>query len=824
MDMNRHATRIAAVQASFAELGYVELDNDRSLEHDRKELCSLLHNAMVLEHATIPPYLTMLYTLDDDVEWRVVATIRSVVIEEMLHFTLVANLLNAIGGTPAVDQPDFMRGYPATLPYGVDGIAVHLFGFSREGVQQGLQIEHPKQIRPARVLREDPGQMTIGEFYAYIEARLRAAVGRHGESAIFCGDGARQIEPRHFYYGGGGDMVAVRGFDSAHRAIRMIADQGEGSRHGIWVRGQHEAAHYFKFSELYNGRLYREGDTVAGGPTGDPLPIDWSRGVPVRGDARLRDYPEGEAREAIVRFNRRYQTLLAGLQGALSGRPDELIPAVVAMCALRDDFRAITANPFPGDGRLHCVPTFEYDAAAGSPAGHAEQLNNAATLARLERAFATNDLPLALGCMSEDVVWDISGPSECPYFGVYYGHAGFARFWRVLADAVHLNSAGTRKFFVLGDEAMAYGGEEGSTRSGNVPYRYDWAHRYRFDAQHRITLIRQYFNPLNILSALKAAPYPAPPAAPAAPAPSAPPTVQPNGDAAMTTPLPCQPNVPAPFTLPFYYASLSNVGVYFLVPESKVLPYLADSELRPALFDGQAMVSFNFQLYTGQFASGVDAPVEQWAASGVGVTQELELNIVAYPASRADQVAPLGARQFIQDGDQTKLYGNHRVWVPCDAQIAIAAGEQLFGEPKFLTTFKVNLASDNPTRTGSDSFVPQWVDTWGFRVNDPADSASAIFTCIVRTAALVPVPGNISPITEYGRFEDKLIGCRWNILQPMNTYFLDNQQAQAVQLTLGNSTHPMRRDLEALIGGAVPVAVQTLNSAPVAIQSRSYYP
>ena len=392
------------------------------------------------------------------------------------------------------------------------------------------------------------------------------------------------------------------------------------------------------------------------------------------------------------------------------------------------------------------------------------------------------------------------------------------------------DSVGTERNFVDGDQAMCYGGEQGTTRSGRVPYRYDWAIRYQFNEQHQITLMREYFNPLNILSALKAAPYPEPPPHPVAPpapvlTPAASHSTCPFGASTMTTPADtCLPSVPAPFTMPFYYSSLTNVVVYYLVPAKNVESYLANTGLMPALFDGQAMVSYNFQLYSGQFASGVDTPVEQWSASGAGLTQELELNIVAYPASRADQIAAIGAVDFIQDGDQTKLYGNHRVWVPCDAPIAIQAGEKLFGEPKFQTTFKVNLASDNPMRAAGSTFSPQWVNSWGFRVDDPTDAGQSIFTCIVNTASLTSIPGNISPITEYGSHDGELIGCRWNILQPMTTYLLTPGQRTAVQLTLGQSKHPMRSDLAALIGNASPVAVQTLNSAPVAIQSRAYYP
>ena len=54
-----------------------------------------LHKAMQLEHATIPPYLMALYSIEPGTNSDATHVIRVVVVEEMLHLTLAANLLNA---------------------------------------------------------------------------------------------------------------------------------------------------------------------------------------------------------------------------------------------------------------------------------------------------------------------------------------------------------------------------------------------------------------------------------------------------------------------------------------------------------------------------------------------------------------------------------------------------------------------------------------------------------------------------------------------------------------------------------------------------------
>ena len=57
-------------------------------------------SAIELEHATLPPYLCALYSLDAARNPDAVAVISGVFVEEMLHLTLAANILNAVGGRP----------------------------------------------------------------------------------------------------------------------------------------------------------------------------------------------------------------------------------------------------------------------------------------------------------------------------------------------------------------------------------------------------------------------------------------------------------------------------------------------------------------------------------------------------------------------------------------------------------------------------------------------------------------------------------------------------------------------------------------------------
>ena len=74
----------------------------------REQLHQYLYAALQLEHATIPPYLTALYYIRPGTNADAYQLLRVTAAEEMMHLTLVANLLNAVDGAPDLTQPGFV--------------------------------------------------------------------------------------------------------------------------------------------------------------------------------------------------------------------------------------------------------------------------------------------------------------------------------------------------------------------------------------------------------------------------------------------------------------------------------------------------------------------------------------------------------------------------------------------------------------------------------------------------------------------------------------------------------------------------------------------
>src|SRR4051812_29281108 len=121
--------------------------------------------AIELEHFTIPPYLCALYSLDPDRNADAVEVVASVMIEEMLHLTLAANLLNAVCGRPRIDTPRMLLPYPRPLPHSDGSFEVPLARFSRESLEIFLEVERP--ALPGAPPEGDRYE-SIGQFYEAI--------------------------------------------------------------------------------------------------------------------------------------------------------------------------------------------------------------------------------------------------------------------------------------------------------------------------------------------------------------------------------------------------------------------------------------------------------------------------------------------------------------------------------------------------------------------------------------------------------------------------------------------------------------------------------
>ena len=232
--------------------------------------------AIELEHFTIPPYLCALYSLDAVRNPGATEVVASVFVEEMLHMTLAANLLNAVGGRPRLDAPD------------AAGLSWMLA--ARRPLVRGLA--GPLQPRRARGVSKIEQAAPAGAQPRATTTRRSASSTRR--SAADCASCARSWARLQFFAAirrgrwptrpsrEAGASSRSTASATALAALEEIVEQGEGADPlQVWD-GDHDSAHpereqvshHCRFRSLKLGRCFRSGDTPLSGPTGDPISID----------------------------------------------------------------------------------------------------------------------------------------------------------------------------------------------------------------------------------------------------------------------------------------------------------------------------------------------------------------------------------------------------------------------------------------------------------------------------------------------------------------------------------------------------------------------
>jgi hypothetical protein len=308
-----------------------------------------LQSAIELEHSTIPLYLYALYSLDPVLNGPIQSIVASVVIEEMLHMTLAANVLNAIGGNPVIDSPDFVPTYPGNLPGSVDSsLIVSLAPFSMTQLTAFLEIEEPADPLPLGPAPPSEG-ITIGQFYNAISGAIAAL-----SPGIFVPPPRNQVGPDLM-----DQAVIVTDLATAQQAIQTIIDQGEGtSKSPLEVVGN-GYAHYYRYMQVQEGAKLIQLPNGQYSYTGAAIPFNPGGvyGVPTNPGP----YPPGsKSAFANDNFNYAYTSLLKCLHAMFNGDATEarMNTALGLMMSLKGQAKAMMSG-IPDPGTV-TGPTFEY--------------------------------------------------------------------------------------------------------------------------------------------------------------------------------------------------------------------------------------------------------------------------------------------------------------------------------------------------------------------------------------------------------------------------------------------------------------------------------
>jgi hypothetical protein len=371
---------------------------------DLEDLHDHLQYAIGLELTTIPAYLCALFSINPGANTAAYETIQSVVLEEMLHMALAANVLNAIGGVPSTGPvsggPSPVPVYPTLVPF-IDKIPViHLQAFSPAALDGFIAIESPAEQDPSDSAKHPAGHDSshrgeqygsIGDFYLAIED----GVQRLCSSKVWdAGKKRRDCQVRSAeYYGGAGTLFEVTGQKTALQALKEIAREGEGlAREALrQTAGAHQRSgrrpgrpaghgsspvvdadelrygwklysHYARFKEIRYGRHYCPTQLVGEEPAGDILPTDWRAVRSMTVDPTAQKYCGTWAYEPMMACNKTYTALVDATYSGFNGESDGLGDAVRLMYELKYQAQALfnSPSPLPFEQGRTLGPAFEY--------------------------------------------------------------------------------------------------------------------------------------------------------------------------------------------------------------------------------------------------------------------------------------------------------------------------------------------------------------------------------------------------------------------------------------------------------------------------------
>lgn len=352
--------------------GIIELMKTPPQKRTVDWLKDALQQAVMLELATLPPYLCGWWSLRGDTPSGVdaVAALKIVIFDEMSHLGHVCNLLTTIGGQPVLADTRVIAPYPCPLPGGVrpklnPDLQVFLSGFSPESVQMYSEIESPEKPLATMAAKEETFQ-SIGLFYTAI----RDAFEQHQDKIT----GRRQVVRTMDHHGKGNTLFPIRTFQDAESAITIIQEQGEGTSQtpdNPFPGFEGELSHYYVFRQIFRGKKLVK---VQENPpkwefAGDPIPFPNARPmakVPQGGWANSPDtVPDATTQAQLDLSNQAFSAMLRALEQAWQqddpAQADSFMgEAIGQMFQLKGPALALMGMELPHDPSMVYGPELRY--------------------------------------------------------------------------------------------------------------------------------------------------------------------------------------------------------------------------------------------------------------------------------------------------------------------------------------------------------------------------------------------------------------------------------------------------------------------------------
>ena len=325
----------------------------------QSSLRTSLQTAVELEWATLPLYLTSLYTIKSGANSQGEIRVFNVSLQEMIHFGQANNLLISVGGVPIINAST-APSYPTKgLPGGVlQNLPISLKKLSIDHVYNtfmGVEIPRNSSAVYPPVIND---LYTIGAFYNEILSCMKDLGNQIFANASLDKQVVFPWLPSR------GVLYQVDNLEVAEMAINEIIDQGEGTSPVDPVDVlSNQYAHYYKFEEIVCQRGLIPVGNMRYAYQGNPVPFN-ATGVynMVDNPGKNTIPPNTECYNATREFNAKYVTLMKMLEETFTENPSLIGDAVSYMKnEIPPAAQYVVQLPLKPGSPYNCGPVWDLD-------------------------------------------------------------------------------------------------------------------------------------------------------------------------------------------------------------------------------------------------------------------------------------------------------------------------------------------------------------------------------------------------------------------------------------------------------------------------------
>jgi ketosteroid isomerase-like protein len=122
-------------------------------------------------------------------------------------------------------------------------------------------------------------------------------------------------------------------------------------------------------------------------------------------------------------------------------------------------------------------------------------------------AFSRGDIDTVIAQLSDDVVWDLPGPSHIPYAGIFHGKDGVLEFFRRLAESDVTHTFEPQRFFADRDMVVVVGRYAARVKATGRLAETQWVHTFTF-REGKVAQWHEYFDTAKYAQAYEPAAVP----------------------------------------------------------------------------------------------------------------------------------------------------------------------------------------------------------------------------------------------------------------------------------------------------------------------------